>query len=412
MVESVGHEEAYPPHDHDAYHWEDYSMMIAQTGKGGKSGKGGPKGGCYTCGGDHYQRDCPKGQGKGEFGKNGGYAKGKGKGKGQCYSCGGPHFQKDCPKAKGKGYGKSGHKGKGKGIHEVQAADYDWEEHSSWNWYGPHWSSDEAWDMIPIRAVHPTTRKDMRVEKEKKIIKTQNRFSALAPSAEVNRDNVPEPSWVREECLQKYTKKAIQHVGENKPKSTNAKEKRLGMPICAVQEGEWEVIKVTVDSAAWKSVWPRRVAQVFPLEESEMSRKGQEFCAANETTIKNYGQRRIRGTTGCYSQLAMTVQVADVSKPLLSVNELNSNGNRVVFYEDQLGGHIRNVKTGKMVKLYSEDGECKFDLWVPAAKGIQHTHHTTTHHTTSTQHNTPQHTTPHKSNISNIYPARVEHNCI
>ena len=53
-------------------------------------GKGGLKGGCFICGGDHYQSDCPdpraKGKGKGKSaGKNGGGkgpygSKGKGSG--------------------------------------------------------------------------------------------------------------------------------------------------------------------------------------------------------------------------------------------------------------------------------------------------------------------------------------------
>ena len=57
------------------------AMPVQPKGKGkdgskGKSkgkSKGGTASGCYTCGGDHFARDCPKGQQKG---------KGKGKGKG------------------------------------------------------------------------------------------------------------------------------------------------------------------------------------------------------------------------------------------------------------------------------------------------------------------------------------------
>ena len=61
--------------------------------------KGGPKGGCFQCGGAHYAANCPKGKGKGNQkgkGKGGGGGKvGKGGGKagpkGGCFNCGGAH---------------------------------------------------------------------------------------------------------------------------------------------------------------------------------------------------------------------------------------------------------------------------------------------------------------------------------
>ncbi|CAE8661388.1 unnamed protein product [Polarella glacialis] len=77
----------------------------------GKGKKGGKSSGCFTCGGDHLARDCPEGGGGG-YGGGESYGKGKGGGKSvDCFNCGGDHFARDCPeggKSKGKGKGKKG----------------------------------------------------------------------------------------------------------------------------------------------------------------------------------------------------------------------------------------------------------------------------------------------------------------
>ena len=79
--------------------WE---QRYRPKGKGGKGGKWkGPAQGCFTCGGPHYQNQCPQWQGKGYYGgRGGGYGGGYGKGsygqggggygsKGGCSSYGG-----------------------------------------------------------------------------------------------------------------------------------------------------------------------------------------------------------------------------------------------------------------------------------------------------------------------------------
>ncbi|MDA8582756.1 hypothetical protein N9L68_00955 [bacterium] len=95
---------------------EDGGELRALKGKG-KGGKG-----CFECGNpNHYARNCPskafgktgfKGSWKGGAGKSSWSKGGKSKGKGKaapphitCYTCGGNHWQSDCPKGKSKGKG-------------------------------------------------------------------------------------------------------------------------------------------------------------------------------------------------------------------------------------------------------------------------------------------------------------------
>ena len=97
----------------------DWDANVEAVGMQKGKGKGPMHGSCWTCGGNHFSRDCPKGGGKGHKASGKGEPKGKGKGKssgpvyGSCWSCGGPHFSKDCPKGAG---GKGGGKNKGKSM--------------------------------------------------------------------------------------------------------------------------------------------------------------------------------------------------------------------------------------------------------------------------------------------------------
>ena len=81
---------------------EDVNVEAVGVQKG--KGKGPAFGTCWTCGGSHFARSCPKGNNKGQKGFGKGEDKGKGKGKltspmyGSCWTCGGNHFSRECPK--------------------------------------------------------------------------------------------------------------------------------------------------------------------------------------------------------------------------------------------------------------------------------------------------------------------------
>ena len=67
------------------------------------------------------------------------------------------------------------------------------------------------------------------------------------------------------------------------------------------------------------------------MRETEMSRRGIGFVAANGSGIKSYGEKKIVGYTDNGEAVSMRVQCADVKKVLCSVHKKNLGGNVVVL---------------------------------------------------------------------------------
>ena len=59
--------------------------------------------------------------------------------------------------------------------------------------------------------------------------------------------------------------------------------------------GEWERIPVKLDSGAVATVMPPKVAKHFKVTQTEMSRNGPGFAAANGTYIEHIGQTKVKG---------------------------------------------------------------------------------------------------------------------
>ena len=135
------------------------------------------------------------------------------------------------------------------------------------------------------------------------------------------------------------------------------------------------MVKVTADSGAADHVAPVQTASHLEVRETEASRQGVKYVAANGHKIANLGQRKIQGVTDKGVPLGMTWQVADVKKPLASVGRMCDAGNVAVFTKD--GGYVvPGEYMGEVMsrlermdqstlRMKRENGVYNFNLWVP-----------------------------------------------
>ena len=111
--------------------------------------------------------------------------------------------------------------------------------------------------------------------------------------------------------------------------------------------------KVTVDSGAEESVWPSTHVNWEKVKETEDSRKGIGFIAANGVKMPNYGSTQVDFKKDGKVK-RMNFAVTDCKKPLASVSRIVDKGNRVVFDDDE--SYILNKKTGERIMLERERG--------------------------------------------------------
>ena len=76
---------------------------------------------------------------------------------------------------------------------------------------------------------------------------------------------------------------------------------------------------------------PKEIASAFETKETEMSKRGIGYVAANGSSIKNYGEKKIVGYTDDGESVSMRVQCADVKKVLCSVRKMNLGGNALAL---------------------------------------------------------------------------------
>ena len=118
-----------------------------------------------------------------------------------------------------------------------------------------------------------------------------------------------------------------------------------------------------MDSGAAESVCPLGMIGHIEVVDSPGSRAGQHYLAANGGRISNRGQQMLPCMLGNGDATEAVFQVADVSRPLMSVSKVCEAGNRVIF--GQSGGAISNISSGKTIVFEMKDGVYIFPLWIP-----------------------------------------------
>ena len=132
------------------------------------------------------------------------------------------------------------------------------------------------------------------------------------------------------------------------------------------EDGEWELIRIIVDSGAIDNVCSEEVGKQFAIMETDMSKKGGYYVSASKHKIFNKFESTIIGTNIMGVSSGMTFQACEVKNPLGSVRRICEAGNRVILDEEY--SYIENKSSAVITPLEKERGVYYLGLWIRRVK--------------------------------------------
>ena len=127
--------------------------------------------------------------------------------------------------------------------------------------------------------------------------------------------------------------------------------------------GGYTRVRSVIDSGAGETVAPPVMAPHVPIRQSEDSKRGQHLVSASKQRLPNMGEQVIHAMTNDYKNAPMTLQIAEVSRPLTSVANLCDKNKVVIF--GQKGGVIVSLLDGQQTRFERAGGIYEMDLWLP-----------------------------------------------
>ena len=350
------------------------AFYTSYKGKGKSKGKGKFDQGYVPYNYNSYgSKGYQKGDQKGDKGKGkGGKGKGKGKGKGPCWTCGDPdHQQRQCPKNKVVWNDQ-------KWVYEVVPSEEEEQGQEEEREETEDQDENEEGDMAtwsievtePCKCVVPP-----KAPKRIKMVRVpKNKFNKLC-------DQIPPQTYVYsgskynehaygqfissagteelkyQKTLEEVNRDWYKGYGDVHVSSLLTINEQDIVPIDSLprSKNEYVTIEAAVDSAAGETVGPKEVFNMFPLKPSTGSISGRHYVSATKHRTPNLGERKVKFETDEGEMTSMTIQEADIGKVLISVDQLVENGNEVNL--TRKNPHIKNLKTGKITKLYRKRGQ-------------------------------------------------------
>ena len=359
---------------------------VNAVGKGKGKGKGVK---CYSCGFfGHIAANCRRGKGKGKGNaKNGGrvtygqYTKGKSYGKGN-YGKGGkgqgsggkggyvPLNERECYKC-----GQKGHIAANctsRGANEVEYTPL--RQPPSFELGQPQREEIGHVDLAEppgLNEVDPGwTKQRSQRRKEKREVKTRfnthgcNSHDCVTENCNSWQSRIHASIKMESDWASKYAQVQLVEMSAQGPEVNAVPQNE--------ENGDYEVVTVTLDSGAYNTVGPPKVGTYFPVKPTSASQSGKHYSAANGSVIHNYGQRVIKGRSEEGAEVIMPIQVADVGKVLGSAREFLDTGNRIVLDRDESGkpcSYMEHKATGHRTAVKEKRGMFQFEIRVP--KGAQ-----------------------------------------
>ena len=145
-------------------------------------------------------------------------------------------------------------------------------------------------------------------------------------------------------------------------------------PICGLETwssrlqgmGGWgndALVQCVVDSGAGASVGPRGLAGPNGIKESAGSKAGQTFTSASGKIMKHEGEVSLNCLTSTGTGMTAVFQIADITRPLLSVSKICENGNMISCGSN--GGVSHHLESGTKTFFGRSNGIYVIDLYIP-----------------------------------------------
>ena len=120
------------------------------------------------------------------------------------------------------------------------------------------------------------------------------------------------------------------------------------------------IVELTIDSGAAVSVVPKGTFNE-PLQIAERV-KSEMYRSASGHAMPNLGEQHVTAKASNGANFGLTVQVAGVMKPLISVQEICQKGNEVIFSREK--PVIRNISSGVELEMTTKNGQYVIELEV------------------------------------------------